>query len=173
MDFAAAYDDHVWDVYGFIAYRVQARELAEDLTQATFERALRAWDRFDPQKASVKTWLLTIARNIVIDHYRSDRSAVTDPLPDPPGAPAGPADALDERGLGPSPELASALDRLSEREREVIALRFGGDMTGAQIAELTGLGVANVQQILSRSLRRLRDALVGTPANARNGEPED
>ncbi len=63
--------------------------------------------------------------------------------------------------LGPEPDLARALERLGERERELIALRFGGDMTGAEIAEMTGLTLANVQQILSRSLRRLRAELEG------------
>jgi RNA polymerase sigma factor (sigma-70 family) len=48
---------------------------------------------------------------------------------------------------------------LPEREREIIALRFGGDLTGPEIAALTGLSLANVQQILSRSLRPLREDL--------------
>ena len=157
--FEQVYDDHVWDVYGFFGYRVSSREQAEDLTQTTFERALRAWGRYDPARASAKTWLLAIARNILIDHYRSDRSDASRPLPDDEASPAGDAGALDERGLGPSPELASALDQLAERDREIIALRFGGDLTAAQIAAMTDLSVANVQQILSRSLRRLRDSL--------------
>jgi RNA polymerase sigma-70 factor (ECF subfamily) len=67
--------------------------------------------------------------------------------------------------LGPSPELERALDTLGQRDREVIALRYGGDMTGPEIAELTGLTLANVQQILSRSLRRLRSELE-SPASA-------
>jgi RNA polymerase sigma factor (sigma-70 family) len=55
--------------------------------------------------------------------------------------------------------LESALATLSERDREILALRFGGDLTGAQIAGLTGLSLANVQQVLSRALRRLRSEL--------------
>ena len=61
--------------------------------------------------------------------------------------------------LGLDPELAAALTILSEREREIVALRYGGDLTGPQIAELKGLSLANVQQILSRSLRQMRVAL--------------
>jgi len=161
MDFADAYDEHVWDVYGFLGYRLNSREAAEDLTQATFERALRAWERFDPGRASVKTWLLAIARNLLIDHYRSDRSANQRPLPDD-GEGRLPEDRValpDERGLGPEPELARALNGLNDRARELIALRYGGDLTGAEIAELTGMSLANVQQILSRSLRSLRAVL--------------
>jgi RNA polymerase sigma factor (sigma-70 family) len=165
QEFAEAYDDHVWDVYGYLGYRVRTREEAEDLTQATFERALRAWGRFDPARASARTWLLAIARNLLIDHYRSDRSAQQQPIPDWKDAAGADVATVepDERVLGPEPELARALERLGDRERELIALRFGGDMTGAEIAELTGLTLANVQQILSRSLRRLRAELEGPP----------
>ena len=162
--FAQLYDDHVWDVYGFIAYRVATRELAEDLTQATFERALKAWSRFDPQRATAQTWLIAIARNLVIDHYRSDKSRVTSQLDTTEGheAQAGVTHAEDEQRLGLSPELEVALGDLPERQREVLALRYGGDLSGAQIAEMTGLSLDNVQQILSRSLRRLRDELEGS-----------
>src|SRR5437763_1124386 len=62
-------------------------------------------------------------------------------------------------GLGLEPELAGALSSLAERDREILALRYGGDLTGPEIADLTGLTLANVQQILSRSLRRLRGTL--------------
>jgi RNA polymerase sigma-70 factor (ECF subfamily) len=62
-DFARVYEAQVWRVYGFLAYRLRDRDLAEDLTQTTFEQALRAWGRFDPMRASEATWLLTIARN--------------------------------------------------------------------------------------------------------------
>ena len=167
--FQDAYDEHVWDVYGFLGYRLNSREEAEDLTQVTFERALRSWDRFDPKRASVKTWLLAIARNALIDHYRGDRVGQQRPLPEP-GETQLPESAIvepDERGLGPEPALARALGRLSERERELIALRYGGDMTGAEIAKVTGLTLANVQQILSRALRALRVAL---EAEERSGD---
>ena len=78
--FARVYDEHVWRVYGFLAYRLGNRDIAEDLTQATFERALRAWSRFDPRRASESTWLLAIARNLLIDHFRRDKSNLTEPI---------------------------------------------------------------------------------------------
>src|SRR2546421_13052425 len=79
-DFGRVYEEHVWRVYGFLSYRVRNRELAEDLTQITFERALRAWSRFDPRRASESTWLLAIARNLLIDHHRRDRSHRQQPI---------------------------------------------------------------------------------------------
>jgi RNA polymerase sigma-70 factor, ECF subfamily len=154
-DFARVYEEHVWRVYAFLAYRLRDRHTAEDLTQLTFERALRAWSRFDPRRASETTWLLAIARNLLIDHHRRDRSSKLEPIeerlaPTVPGP--------DER-FAASPELLEALGHLSERDREVVALRFGGDLTGPEIAELLDLTLANVQQILSRSLRKLRGLL--------------
>ena len=154
-NFARVYDEHVWRVYGFLAYRLRNRDVAEDLTQATFERALRAWGRFDPRRGSETTWLLAIARNLLIDHHRRDRSALMEPvderlLPAVPGP---------EQRLTPSTELEEALARLSDRDRELLALRFGGDLTGPEIAHLLDLSLANVQQIMSRSLRKLRTLL--------------
>ena len=155
-EIAEIYEEHVWKVYGFFGYRVGSRADAEDLTQLTFERALRAWGRFDPTRASARTWLMSIANNLLIDHYRRDRSARQEPI----------EDHLSRRELvtkdedvGLSPELAAAVEELGERERELIALRFGGELTGPEIAELTGLSLANVQQILSRSLRTVRAKL--------------
>ena len=154
--FAEAYEEHVWRIYGFFAYRVRSRTEAEDLTQQTFERALRAWERFDPRRALLQTWLLAIARNLLIDHYRADRSDRTEPFEREDHHPQ--VDGPETR-LGLSAELESALEDLAPRDREVLALRFGGDLTGPEIAAVTGLTLANVQQILSRSLRRLRATL--------------
>ena len=158
--FTRIYDDHVWDVYGFIGYRVSSRADAEDLTQLTFERALRAWGRFDSRRASARTWLLAIARNLVVDHYRQESSDAgrREPRPELNGEAV---PVLDRPSLGVSAELEAALATLGDRERELIALRYGGELSGPEIAELTGLTLANVQQILSRSLRRLRGELEG------------
>jgi RNA polymerase sigma-70 factor (ECF subfamily) len=165
-DFSAVYDEHVWQVYGFFAYRMRSRADAEDLTQQTFERALKSWSRFDPSRASMRTWLLAIARNLLIDHFRADRSAHQQPLDELEGthdALVGPGDQPD---LGLEPDLESALASLGPRDREILALRFGGDLSGPEIAELTGLSLANVQQILSRSLRRMRAVMDEAQAQA-------
>lgn len=160
-DFARVYSEHVWPIYGFLAYRVGDRDLAEDLTQATFERALRAWSRFDPRRASERTWLLAIARNLLIDHHRRERNRRTEEI-DELASPTLPGP---EERLSASTELTEALMRLSDRDREVLALRYGADLTGPQISELLGLSLGNVQQIVSRSLRKLKD-LLEQPANS-------
>lgn len=160
-DFITAYQEHVWRVFGFVAYRVNSRWEAEDLTQQTFERAFKSWNSYDERKASVPTWLLAIARNVIIDDARRRRSRPRESLLDKP---------LDlhaqteghELDLGISADLAEGLEELGERDRIVLALRFGGDLSGREIAEVMDLSVANVQQIISRSLRRLRDHLATT-----------
>ncbi len=170
-DFSAVYDEHVWQVYGFFAYRLRTRADAEDLTQQTFERALKAWPRYDPARASVGTWLIVIARNLLVDHFRADRSARQQPLDELDGGHDSLMQTGDAPDLGLEPELERALAILSAREREIIALRFGGELSGPEIAEATGLSLANVQQILSRSLRRMREVLDGEPAErAHRGE---
>ncbi|MDP8908772.1 MAG: sigma-70 family RNA polymerase sigma factor [Chloroflexota bacterium] len=158
-DFSTVYDEHIWQVYGFFAYRLRSRADAEDLTQQTFERALRSWQRYDASKASVGTWLLVIARNLLVDHFRADRTGRNQPLDGLEAEGGQPEAAPDQPDLGLDPELERALGALGDREREIVALRFGGDLSGPEIAEAMGLSLANVQQILSRSLRRMRAAL--------------
>lgn len=169
-DFLTAYEDHVWSVYAYLAYRTPSREEAEDLTQLTFERALKAWARFDPSRASARTWLIAIARNALIDGRRKQRPEV-------------PTDFEDERsqahvGLhvqgpeadgGVGGELAAAIGRLQPREQDVLALRFGGDLPAVEIAELLELTLANVHQITSRALRKLRAELEGRADAAQLG----
>jgi DNA-directed RNA polymerase specialized sigma24 family protein len=159
LEFEQAYDDNLERVYAFFAYRLNSRDDAEDLTQQTFERALRAWDRFDPRRAAVGTWLVAIARNLLIDHYRAaPPPESTMPLEAVPVNDLPAANGVIP-GMGLEPDLARALGGLTQRDREILALRYGADLTGPEIVELTGLSLSNVQQILSRSLRRLREAI--------------
>lgn len=157
--FARLYDEHVWSVYGFFGYRLGSRQDAEDLTQLTFERALKAWSRFDPDRAGPGTWLMAIARNLLIDHHRANRSDRTQSLDEGLAPENEPTGGMPETVLGLDPDLEAALARLDDRERELLALRFGGELNGPEIASMTGLSLANVQQILSRTLRRLRSEL--------------
>ena len=102
---------------------------------------------------------MTIARNLLIDRYRAAGGVTDPPLPleevDPRALPT--VNGAAELGL--EPELAIALAKLRPREQEILALRYGADLTGPEIAGLTGLSLANVQQIISRSLRELRQSL--------------
>ncbi len=171
-DFAEVYDAEVWHVYGFFGYRVRSRETAEDLTQLTFERALRAWRRFDPDRASPRTWLTAIARNALIDHHRRGRERAELPVePDSNALDSG-EPAEDRYALGLAPELEAALDKLSGRDRELIALRFGADLNGREIADLLGLELPAVQQAIWRALQALRKQLDDIETAAADDAPE-
>lgn len=151
------YREHVGAVYGFFAYSLRG-PAAEDLTSATFERVLRFWARYDPRKGGERGWILTIARNLLVDHYRRQSHRVAVSTDEHPGLLAGlvtPDEPL-ERALE-ADELRSWLSVLGERERQIMALRYAADLQAAEIAAIVDLTAANVHQILSRSLRRLRE----------------
>jgi RNA polymerase sigma-70 factor (ECF subfamily) len=167
-NFDRVYEQEVTRVYGFFAYALHSLEDAEDLTQQTFERALRAWGRYDESRGEASTWLMTIARNLLIDHMRRRRAGSLEAAETLLEAQTSTPDRVT---LGLDPQLERALLELGPRDRELIGLRFGADLTGAQIAALTGLSRTNVQQILSRSLRRMRASLDGATADARQHVP--
>ncbi len=156
-DLRRLYTEHVRAVYGFLAYSV-GRDVAEDLTAATFERAIRSWERYDAARASERTWLLAIARNALTDHYRRQAHRQATSLDASPVLLDTLADTDDPlaRALADH-AFAALLDGLGDREREVLALRYGGDLSAREIGELLELSEANVHQIVSRTLRRLRE----------------
>lgn len=155
VDFETLYQRELPRVYNFFRYQLGDDQLAEDLTAATFEKAWKHRDRYRADLASFATWLFTIARRIAADHYRKQRSAV----------------ALDEVSLVSADEtvedtaqkhadfanLAMLLTRLAERERELVALKYGADLTNRAIASISGLSESNVSTILHRVTKQLRD----------------
>ena len=150
------YREHVEAVYGFLTYSV-GRDTAEDLTATTFERVIKHWRKYDAAKASERTWILAIARNALIDHYRRGTARPTSSLDQHPAIADTLADAADPLADALSADaFASWLAALSGREREIVALRYGADLSAAEIAAQLGLSEANVHQIASRGIRKLR-----------------
>jgi RNA polymerase sigma factor (sigma-70 family) len=150
------YREHVSAVYAFFGYSV-SKETAEDLTASTFERVIRAWADYDPQRGPERAWVLAIARNLLTDHYRRQQRRNTVSTDEHPIL----LDVLSsddwiESRLSHA-ELHEWLEQLGAREREILALRYGADLRATEIAELTNLTASNVHQIVSRSLRRLRE----------------
>jgi RNA polymerase sigma-70 factor (ECF subfamily) len=136
-------------VYAYVAYRIGEGPDAEDVTSNTFERALRYRDSFDPRRGEAAAWLIGIARRC-IDDALARRVLVLDEAVET----AAPGDLEEQAGL--RDELRSAVRRLDPRDRELIALRFGGDLTAPQIAEALGMRTNAVEVALHRALRRLR-----------------
>ena len=157
------YREHVAAVYAFLAYSVP-RDVAEDLTSATFERVVRSWPSFDPSRSSVRAWVLVIARHLLTDHYRRQSHRAGPSLDEHPVI----LDTLvthdDATARFLDADTAKSwLSELSQRERDVLAMRYGADMTAAEIARALDLTAANVHQINSRALRRLRELLTERP----------
>ncbi|HEU4974244.1 MAG TPA: sigma-70 family RNA polymerase sigma factor [Baekduia sp.] len=156
MDVDRLYHRHAQRLYGFLAYRTGDRLLAEDLVGDVFERALRSRRRFDPRRGTEEAWLYAIAVNLLRDHARrasAERRALE--RLGPPAAATAPRDDAVAR----HDELLSALRSLSDEERETVALRFGADLTIAQIARATGEPGTTIDGRLRRGLRRLRERL--------------
>jgi|tagenome__1003787_1003787.scaffolds.fasta_scaffold20485957_1 RNA polymerase sigma factor (sigma-70 family) len=158
-DLHEVYCRNVSAVYAFFAYSV-GPQTAEDLTAATFERVVRSWQRYDARRASVRTWVLVIARNLLADHFRR-QSFRGGPSFDEHPALAGSTPEHDDPAerFAAVDGIKSWLLMLQPREREVLALRYGADLPTREIARCLGLSEANVHQIVSRALRRLRTIL--------------
>src|SRR4051812_28456788 len=109
-------------VYAYVAYRVGDGDDAEDVTSETFERALRYRDSFDPKRGDAAAWLIGIARRVIADRALRG-SAPLEFATEHERA----VDSHEARSLG-SLELAAAVATLNDRDREIIALRFGADM---------------------------------------------
>jgi RNA polymerase sigma-70 factor, ECF subfamily len=155
-EFERLYQEHAQGLLAFLAYRTGDRVLAEDLLADTFERVLRARRRFDPRRGSRKTWVYSIALNLLRDQIRRREAEgrAVERVQEPAPSGAGPLQRIAERD-----ELARALAELSDEEREAIALRYGGDLTVPEIARLTGEKLTTVEGRVYRGLRKLRDLL--------------
>ena len=156
-DFERLYDEHAQALYGFLAYRTGNPALAEDLLADTFEKALRARRRFDARRGSEKTWLYSIALNTLRDHLRRHSAAERAGERLAAGGPTEAASA--EEALGARDELSRALATLSDEEREVVALRYGADMTVPEIARLQKEKLTTIEGRVYRALRKLRQQL--------------
>jgi RNA polymerase sigma-70 factor (ECF subfamily) len=152
--FAAAVEDHLDDVYAYLLYLTSDREAAEDLAADTFEKAFRAWKRYDPRRASVRTWLCQIARTTALDHLRAQRRRRRR---EESFALREPREHEGRFGEGLSPLLEAALAELSAAEREVIALRVLLDLDSESTARLLGISPTACSTRLHRALRKLEE----------------
>ena len=150
--FAAVAEEHLDDVYGYLVYLTRDRSLAEDLTADTFEKALRLWRRFDPRRASARTWLCQIARTTALDWFRSEERRQKR---EERAAPLEQVDVAAADGF--SPHIEAALAELSAGEREVIALRVLLDLDGEEAARVLGISPTAVSTRLSRALNKLEE----------------
>jgi RNA polymerase sigma-70 factor (ECF subfamily) len=162
--FAALYDRYLSLVFRYVYFRVGSRQLAEDLTSETFLRALARIGRFTWQGRDLGAWLVTIARNLITDHYKSAATRLTAPedVPDRQDDSAGPERAALTHLA--SLELQRAVQGLEPGQRECIVLRFFTGLSVTETAQVMGKPVGAVKSLQYRAVRTLARRLPGAVA---------
>lgn len=154
-DLEQIYTEYRGKVMGYIRARVSRQADAEDLCADVFEKVQRKLGDFDPEKASVSTWIFTITRNTVIDHFRRSRPSeeLDENLSDDTEVDEG---LLRAESLS---ELAAALKALPEEMRALIVLRYYDGKPLTEVAEIMGLSYGAVKLRHQSALAKLRRLL--------------
>lgn len=154
LDWDALYSDQLPRIYNYFRFRVGSDADAEDLTSRTFEKAWRARERYRQNLAGFATWLYAIAHNIAVDFLRSRRPQVSLDAVQEMAAEGGPEQ--DAERHSDLERLSALAVLLSEREQELIALKYGAALDNRQIARLLRLSESNVGTIVHRAVQTLR-----------------
>lgn len=160
--FAQLYEEFMPKVFRYVSYKIINRSTAEDLTSTIFEKALTGFGRYSHDKAAFSTWIFTIARNTVIDFFRANKKAQSLDVDDAPDVPDG-HDSPEENAIKQEDlrRLRHCMDLLKPPEREIVSLKFAGEITNRAIARQINLSESNVAVILFRAVRKLRECVEG------------
>ncbi len=156
--FEGLFRESVADVHSYALSLLGERAAAEDVTSLAFERLFRARRRLDSRRGTPRALLFTIVRNAALDELRRRRrrALAADELA------AEPAVAPDETGeLARRDSVRNALAALPPRDREIVLLKFHGQLSNAELAQALGISESNAGTRLSRALGRLRDGALG------------
>ena len=155
--FAAVYERYLPRIYRYLAAKASTPEEAADLTQAVFLKAFDAVGRYRPGKTPFASWLFRIARNAAVDSHRRQRPTVPwELLPgvEPQAAYSPEGAAVNAERLR---ELRAAIATLDSNKRDLLALRYAGGLTAAEIAPLVGKSPEAVKKQLQRTLHQLKE----------------
>jgi RNA polymerase sigma factor (sigma-70 family) len=169
-DYVDLYRQYLPRILNYVRMRVNDEDVAQDLTAAVFERAVSRQHTLRRREA-FGAWLFQIARTTIAGHYRRQRPTVAlDLIDEQPAAEASPPEALMHREE--LARLQAALAFLSEREQEIIQLKFGGGLGNKEIAAVLRLKAGHVAVILYRALRKLRARLEQSDKFSNPASPE-
>ena len=156
--FAEIYEIFAQKIYSFIFYKTFHRETAEDLTSQTFTKALEKINSFNPEKGSLNSWLYAIARNAVIDHFRTYKKMQNvDDIFDLESPTDIPNEFDSREGFA---EIRDALQKISPQQREIILLRVWDGMKFREIAEILEKSEAAVKMDFARGIKNLKKEVV-------------
>ena len=158
--FGLLYDHYQPSVYRFLFYRTRSQTLAEDLTSETFFRALRSMNSFRWQGKDFGAWLMTIARNLTMDHYKAGRTRLemtTEDMTPHDDTTEGPEGAV-IAGLT-NEVLLKALTELPAEQRDCLVMRFLQGLSIAETAKVLDRSDGAVKQLQLRGVRNLAKLL--------------
>ncbi|MFA6307300.1 MAG: RNA polymerase sigma factor [Patescibacteria group bacterium] len=155
--FGQLYDRYFKKIYSFVYYKISHKENTEDLVAETFYKALNNLVKFDSRKGSFSSWLYRIARNTVIDHYRTNKNFQDIEEISDVSFSITADDDLDRAAQ--ISEIKDKLNRLSDTQREIIVLRVWQQLSYKEISEIVGKSEANCKMIFSRSIKELKLSL--------------
>lgn len=153
--FGKLYDEYLKKIYNFIYYKTYHQETSEDLTGLTFTKALEKIANFDENKASFKTWLYSIARYTVIDHYRTEKQNNLD-INDVWDLFTDENLEVDVQNKINLQEVGQYLKNLDSEKREIVFLKIWEGLSYKEIAEIIGKKEDNCKMIFSRTMQKLR-----------------
>lgn len=152
--FDELYIRHLKGVFAFIFYRVMDRMTAEDLTSQTFIKALEHMNSYNPNKGAFSTWLYRIARNTLLDHFRTTRP--TKDIEDVWDLEADENPFLDASSSMEAQQVRDTLNGLPKDKRDLLIMRLWDGLSYKEIADLTGKSEASCKMMFSRTLGDLR-----------------
>lgn len=156
------YREYFSPVYNYVFYRLLHREEAEDLVSQVFLKVASALPRYDPSKASVKTWIFRITDNALIDLYRKRKPSLSidDENNGLENTLSVDFDSQYDSILSPRRKAVyRALTTLSERDRSLVYMKYFEDCTNREIARRLNMSEGTVGSILSRARDKLRGVL--------------
>lgn len=157
--FEALYTSHVANVHRFCLSQVGEAAAAEDLTHDTFIRAHAAYHRVRPVDGTERTWLISIARNLSLDHHRRQGRwrRLIDKQRRVAAEQRDVADLAEERSR--LRDVAAAMAGMRHRDRELIGLRVAADLSYREVGELLGMSEPAAKVATHRALGKLRERL--------------
>ncbi len=153
--FGVLFDEYYDKIFRFVYYKVFNKELAEDITSDVFYKALTKLPSFDAEKGLFASWLYRIARNAVIDHYRTKHATETIDDAFDIGIDERTPEVLD--AIADLKRVGEYLSTLTAKQREIITLRIWEEMSYREIAEVVGGTEDGVKMAFSRGIRELRE----------------
>ncbi len=153
--FGTLYDIHLKPIFRFVYFKINSREEAEDLTVQIFSKAWEYLDKYKSNKSSFTSWLYTIARNQVIDYYRTNKREIglEDWLKETHVAPKM-MDSIDNEFL--QKELLKKIKKLSEDQQQVIILKFFENFSNKEISQIMNKKEGTIRIMQHRALKNLK-----------------